>query len=284
MRDARVLLVGATVLGGLGETGIWLAPDLAPWVWALLVGAGQGACFALGLGLLVRFAATPRDSARLTAMAFLVSYTVASLGPATMGAVEDATGGFSVLWALLALVALPQLAVSSRLRPGLTHGRGPRPDPVRRLRSRSWPVWAGRCRPAWPSSARRPHGIRLVEDQLSVVEQPAVDRRGELVGVEPGRRRHGDLGQLAPARHEGREVARRGDPVGEHLRVLAGDVAEDEVGAAVHEGVGHGGHREVVEGHVRQHLGGVPLPAGGGRRSHPAPPRRRTPRTPRRRR
>ena len=53
-------------------------------------------------------------------MAFLVSYTVASLGPATMGAVEDATGSFSVLWALLALVALPQLAVSSRLRPGLT--------------------------------------------------------------------------------------------------------------------------------------------------------------------
>ena len=127
VRDARVLLVGATVLGGLGETGIWIAPDLAPWVWALLVGAGQGACFALGLGLLVRFAATPRDSARLTAMAFLVSYTVASLGPATMGAVEDATGSFSVLWALLALVALPQLAVSSRLRPGLTPvgGGGP---------------------------------------------------------------------------------------------------------------------------------------------------------------
>jgi CP family cyanate transporter-like MFS transporter len=118
--DARVLLVGATLLGGFGELGVWLAPEALPWVWALLLGAGQGACFALGLALLVRYAATPRDSARLTAMAFLVSYTVASFGPATMGAVEDATGGFSALWALLALVAVPQLVFALRLRPGLT--------------------------------------------------------------------------------------------------------------------------------------------------------------------
>ncbi|QIM23024.1 MFS transporter [Phycicoccus sp. HDW14] len=116
--DARVLLVGATLLGGLGETGVWLAPDAAPWAWAVLVGAGQGACFALGLGLLVRYAETARDSARLTAMGFLVSYTVASAGPATMGAVRDATGGYTWLWAVLAAVALPQLAAASRLRPG----------------------------------------------------------------------------------------------------------------------------------------------------------------------
>ena len=117
--DARVLLVGATLLGGLGELGVWLAPEALPWAWALLLGAGQGACFALGLGLLVRYAATPRDSARLTAMAFLVSYTVASFGPATMGAVEDATSSFAVLWGLLALVAVPQLVFALRLRPDL---------------------------------------------------------------------------------------------------------------------------------------------------------------------
>jgi MFS transporter, CP family, cyanate transporter len=117
--DARVLLVGATLLGGSGELGVWLAPEVAPWVWALLLGAGQGACFALGLALLVRYAATPRDSARLTAMAFLVSYTIASFGPATMGAVEDVTGGFAALWALLALVSVPQLVFALRLRPDL---------------------------------------------------------------------------------------------------------------------------------------------------------------------
>ena len=117
--DARVLLVLAGVLGGSGELGVWLAPDAAPWLWALLLGAGQGAAFALGLVLLVRYAVTPRDSARLTAMAFLVSYTVAAFGPAAMGVVEDATGGFSPVWGLLALVMVPQLLASVRLRADL---------------------------------------------------------------------------------------------------------------------------------------------------------------------
>ena len=109
----------ATLLGGSGEVGVWLAPEAAPWVWALLLGAGQGAAFALGLALLVRYAVTPRDSARLTAMAFLVSYTIAAFGPATMGLVEDVTGSFAPLWALLALVMVPQLVFAFRLRPGL---------------------------------------------------------------------------------------------------------------------------------------------------------------------
>ncbi|HET6968507.1 MAG TPA: MFS transporter [Ornithinibacter sp.] len=117
--DARVLLVVAGVLGGSGEIGVWLAPDAAPWLWALLLGAGQGAAFALGLVLLVRYAVTPRDSARLTAMAFLVSYTVAAFGPAAMGLVEDATGSFSPVWGLLALVMVPQLVASLRLHAGL---------------------------------------------------------------------------------------------------------------------------------------------------------------------
>ncbi|WP_392541935.1 CynX/NimT family MFS transporter [Oryzobacter telluris] len=117
--DPRVLLVAAGVLGGSGEVGVWLAPEAAPWLWALLLGAGQGAAFALGLGLLVRYAVTSRDSGRLTAMCFLVSYSVAAFGPAASGAVEDVTGGFGPVWALLALVMLPQLVVSVRLRPSL---------------------------------------------------------------------------------------------------------------------------------------------------------------------
>jgi CP family cyanate transporter-like MFS transporter len=119
VRDARVLVVGATVVGAVGIVGVWLAPQALPWGWALLLGAGQGACFALGLALLVRYAVAPRDSARLTAMAFLVSYTVAAFGPTTMGAVEDATGSFAVLWGLLALVSVPQVILALQLRPGL---------------------------------------------------------------------------------------------------------------------------------------------------------------------
>ena len=119
LADPRVLILAAATVGTVGLVGVWLAPDAAPWVWAFLLGAGQGGCFSLGLGLLVRLAVTPRDSARLTAMAFLVSYSIASLGPTTMGVVADATGSYAVLWALLASVSVPLVVVGMRLRPGL---------------------------------------------------------------------------------------------------------------------------------------------------------------------
>jgi CP family cyanate transporter-like MFS transporter len=119
VRDGRGLLLGATALTGIGLGGIWLAPDLAPWVWAVVLGLGQGACFALALGLVVRFSVTPRDSARLTAMGFLLGYTVASAGPATMGLALDLTGSPTVLWGLLVGIVVPQLLLGWRLRPSL---------------------------------------------------------------------------------------------------------------------------------------------------------------------
>jgi CP family cyanate transporter-like MFS transporter len=129
-RDGRVLVLGATACCGVGLVGIWLAPDAAAWLWAVLLGIGQGACFALALGLVVRFSVTPRDSARLTAMGFLLGYTVASAGPATMGAAQDLTGSYAALWGLLALVVLPQLVIGSRLRPGLTRVGAEAREPV----------------------------------------------------------------------------------------------------------------------------------------------------------
>ena len=203
--DARVLLVAATLLGGSGELGVWLAPEAAPWVWALLLGAGQGACFALGLALLVRYAATPRDSARLTAMAFLVSYTIASFGPATMGAVEDVTGRFAALWALLALVAVPQLVFAFQLRPGLPRVGDEDNDPGagQDLRSLSWPcapagagrpgrrsrgdptASARRARPARRAAAGRAPGGGLVLVETSRDRLPSGPGRGR---TRPGRR------------------------------------------------------------------------------------------------
>lgn len=117
VRDRRVIL-GPTALCALAaELGLWLAPTSAPWLWAVLLGIGQGAAFALGLVLLVSYAATPTASARLSGMALLFSYGVAALGPTTMGAVRDASGSFTLVWALLALVMVPQLACTAALSP-----------------------------------------------------------------------------------------------------------------------------------------------------------------------
>lgn len=115
--DWRVLLVASAVISLCGELGVWLAPTAVPWLWVVLLGLGQGAAFPLGLVLLVRYAVSPAASARLTAMAFFVSYTLASFGPTVMGAVRDATAGFASVWMVLAAVCVPQILVSLLLRP-----------------------------------------------------------------------------------------------------------------------------------------------------------------------
>jgi len=119
VHDHRLLLIGASLVGLVGQAGLWLAPGAAPWVWAGVLGFGQGASFALGMVLMVDYAGTPHGSARLAGFAFLFSYTIASLGPAAMGAVRDATGGFTAVWMTLTLLMIGQLGFSVLLRPGL---------------------------------------------------------------------------------------------------------------------------------------------------------------------
>jgi CP family cyanate transporter-like MFS transporter len=119
VHDHRALLLGASLLGLAGQLGLWLAPAAAPWVWAVVLGLGQGASFALGLVLMVDYAATPAASARLAGMAFFCSYSIASVGPAGLGALHDATGGFSALWLVLAVLMVVQTALAWSLRPGL---------------------------------------------------------------------------------------------------------------------------------------------------------------------
>lgn len=115
--DWRIPLVGAGLIGLAGQAGVWAAPEAAPWLWAILLGTAQGAAFSVGLVLLVRYAVSPAAAARLTAMVFLISYTVASMGPTTMGAVRDLTGGYSAIWLVLAALMFVQLVAGLALKP-----------------------------------------------------------------------------------------------------------------------------------------------------------------------
>jgi MFS transporter, CP family, cyanate transporter len=120
VRDRRPLVAGAVLLTVMGTLGIAVVPTAAPWLWVALMGLGQGAGFSLGLVKLVDYAPTPAASARLSAMVFLFSYSLASTGPFLFGAVRDATDSFAIPFGALVVVAVVQLALTPRLRPDRT--------------------------------------------------------------------------------------------------------------------------------------------------------------------
>ncbi len=125
VRDRRPLVAAAVASNIAGLVGLVLAPTAAPVLWIVLLALGQGGGFALGLVKLVDYAPSPAASARLSALVFLVSYSTASLGPLVFGAVHDATDGFTAPFAVLLGVAVVQMCLVPRLRPGrLTEGAG----------------------------------------------------------------------------------------------------------------------------------------------------------------
>jgi CP family cyanate transporter-like MFS transporter len=117
VHDKRALLWLSAALGSAGLLGVLLAPTSVPLLWMVLLGLGQGAAFALGLVLLVDFGGSPSASARLSGLGFFVAYSLASVGPVVLGAIRDATGSFTLPFALLGLAMAGQIAVIGWLSP-----------------------------------------------------------------------------------------------------------------------------------------------------------------------
>ncbi|PWC31843.1 CynX/NimT family MFS transporter [Azospirillum sp. TSO22-1] len=97
-----VLVVLALTLVGL--LGCLYAPIGSVWLWAVLVGLGQGGSFALGLTLIVLRAGDPHVAAALSSMAQSVGYTLASCGPLLVGLLHDRTGGWGLSGVLFTVV------------------------------------------------------------------------------------------------------------------------------------------------------------------------------------
>ncbi|MEN3310537.1 MAG: transporter, family, cyanate transporter [Micromonosporaceae bacterium] len=108
-RDQRRLVAAAGVLPAAGFAGILLAPDSGAYLWALLLGVGQGALFALALTLVVLRSATSETAARLSAMSQAFGYLIAAGGPLLVGVVRDAAGGWGPAIALLLALLVPQV-------------------------------------------------------------------------------------------------------------------------------------------------------------------------------
>jgi MFS transporter, CP family, cyanate transporter len=127
-RDQRGLAVASSLLPAAGFAGILVAPIWGAYLWALLLGVGQGALFALALTFVVLRSASSATAARLSAMSQSAGYLIAAGGPVLVGLVRDAAGWSAAIGLLLALL-VPQLLA------GVGAGRArqvPEPPPAAR--------------------------------------------------------------------------------------------------------------------------------------------------------
>jgi CP family cyanate transporter-like MFS transporter len=99
----RSQLLVAAVAGTVAFLGINMVPELTV-AWVVLLGLALGAIFPLVLTLPLDVADEPSQVGAVAALMLLGGYVLSSLGPFALGAVRDATGGFSAsLWLLAAL-------------------------------------------------------------------------------------------------------------------------------------------------------------------------------------
>jgi CP family cyanate transporter-like MFS transporter len=110
-RRARRATVAATiVLCALAYLGLAVDPVPGAATWMLAAGIGQGAALSLALGGIVERSPHPAQTTALSTMAQGIGYLLAALGPLLLGALHQASGGWSVPMATLAALTVPELA------------------------------------------------------------------------------------------------------------------------------------------------------------------------------
>ena len=112
-RSQTGLLATIVAIGVAGVVGLLIAPGGAVG-WVLLIGIAQGSALGLGLILPVLRGGSGAAAGALTAMALSVGYLVAAAGPYLLGVVHDATGGWGVPLAVLAVIVAGELPAGVR--------------------------------------------------------------------------------------------------------------------------------------------------------------------------
>lgn len=105
-RDQRLAIALVMGLTMVGLYGCLYAPLGGLWGWAVVLGVGQGGTFALALTLIVLRSRDAHVAANLSSMAQGFGYTLASLGPLAVGLVHDATGGWSAVGWVFAVIGI----------------------------------------------------------------------------------------------------------------------------------------------------------------------------------
>lgn len=104
MRRQRLLCATVALFMAVGIAGLLVAPVAGAWVWATLLGLGQGGALGIALTLMVLRSGDAHTAARLSGMAQTWGYLLAAAGPLALGAVHQMTDGWTVPIVLLLCV------------------------------------------------------------------------------------------------------------------------------------------------------------------------------------
>jgi CP family cyanate transporter-like MFS transporter len=114
----RALFVVIIGLASISLFTIAWLPDLAPGLVLLIFGFVLSGSFAMTLGLLSEYSKDSASAARLTAMVFFITYTIAAAGPLIAGTLLDFFDSWSLVFTFLGGAALLQLLTVIPLRRG----------------------------------------------------------------------------------------------------------------------------------------------------------------------
>ena len=109
MRDQRLIIAVVMVATMIGLVGCFYAPVSTIWIWAILVGLGQGGAFSMALTLLSLRTRNHQTAARLSSMAQGIGYLIAATGPFCVGYLHGQTGGWTASVIFLGLIGLTAL-------------------------------------------------------------------------------------------------------------------------------------------------------------------------------
>jgi CP family cyanate transporter-like MFS transporter len=105
-RQQSGAVVAVLTLSVIGMMGCMFAPVGTLWGWAVLLGIGQGGCFAIALTLIVLRSGDAHVAAQLSGMAQSVGYTLAAGGPLAFGLLHDRAGSWTVTAGLFVAIAV----------------------------------------------------------------------------------------------------------------------------------------------------------------------------------
>ncbi|MEC4718609.1 MFS transporter [Noviherbaspirillum sp. CPCC 100848] len=105
-RDQRMIVVVMMALTLVGLMACMYGPPGQVWLWAVVLGLGQGGSFSVATMLVVLRSPNAHVVAALSGMAQLVGYLLAATGPFIAGLLRDATDGWNVAAGFFVIVGI----------------------------------------------------------------------------------------------------------------------------------------------------------------------------------